>query len=89
MALALNTAEVAIPEELVVAVFTPPANVPDAPLLGGLNVTVAPFTGFPLESSTMATNGLANAVPTVALCGVPLLAEMEAVLAELWLKLAV
>jgi len=76
--LALNTAEVAIPEELVVAVFTPPANVPEAPLLGAVNVTVTPFTPLPLEFSTVITSGLANAVPTVVLCGVPLVAAMEA-----------
>jgi len=78
----VNTADVANPDEFVAAVFVPPAKLPDAPLLGAVNVTITPLTGFPLLSSTNATNGLANAVPTGALCGVPLLAEIDAGLLE-------
>src|ERR1700740_1107669 len=82
MALAVKTAEVALPEALVVAVFTPPANVPEAPLLGAMKVTITPLTGFALESVTVATSGLANALPTAVLCGVPALAEIEAGFAD-------
>jgi len=87
--LAVNPAEVATPAALVVAVCPPPANAPEAPLLGAANVTVTPLTGFPLEFFTVATRGLAKVVLTVALCGVPPVAEMDAGVAELWLKLAV
>ena len=81
----MNAADVATPEAFVVAVFTPPANVPEAPLLGAVKVTVTPLTPVPLEFSTVATNGLANAAPTVAVCGVPLVAVMEAGLVLAWL----
>jgi len=59
----------ATPEASVVAVvLDKPTNVPLAPEPGGaLNVTMAPATGLPPESSTVATNGLAKAVLTVAL----------------------
>jgi hypothetical protein len=76
--LAVNTAEVATPELFVTAVFTPPANVPLAPLPGAANVTVTPPTGLPPESRTVATKGAANAVLIGALCGVPLVAVIEA-----------
>src|SRR5215469_11876857 len=69
--LAVKTAAVAIPDELVVAVVTPPANVPLAPLPGAVKVTVAPLTGLLKGSFTVACSCVANAVPTVALCGVP------------------
>jgi len=75
---AVNVAEVATPLEFVTAVFTPPANVPLAPLAGALKVTVTPLTGFPPPSFTVATRGAANAVLIVALCGVPLVAVMLA-----------
>ena len=84
MALAVNAADVATPEELVVAVFRPPAKVPDAPLVGALNVTVTPLTAFPLESFTVTLNRLAKAVPTGALCGVPPVAVIAAGLPD-WL----
>ena len=74
----MNAADVATPDAFVVAVFTPPANVPEAPLLGAVNVTVTPLTPVPLEFSTVATSGLANAVLIVAVCGVPLVAVIEA-----------
>jgi hypothetical protein len=74
----VNVAEVATPLALVVAVFTPPAKVPLAPDAGAVNVTTTPLTGFEPLSSTVATSGNANAVPTVALCGVPLVAAIDA-----------
>jgi hypothetical protein len=66
----VNTAEVATPLASVVAVFTPPANVPLAPVAGAAKVTTAPLTGVP-PFVTVATSGAANAAPTVAVCGVP------------------
>jgi len=78
VAFAVNVADVATPLAFVVAVFTPPANVPLAPLPGAVNVTTTPFTGLFAASLTVATNGAANAVLTVALCGVPLVAVMLA-----------
>ena len=78
MALAVNTGAVATPCAFVVAVFTPPANVPLAPLVGAVNVTVTPLTGLLSESVTVACNCVVNAVFTVALCGVPAVAEIFA-----------
>jgi hypothetical protein len=72
--LAVNTPDVATPLAFVVAVFTPPANVPLAPLAGALNVTTTPLTGLLPASFTVATSGAANAVLIVALCGVPAVA---------------
>src|SRR6202049_3539491 len=72
MLLAVNTAEVATPLAFVVAVFTPPANVPLAPVCAGaVNVTVTPLTGLLPESFTVACSAVVNAVLIVALCGVP------------------
>jgi len=62
---------------LVLAVFTPPANVPPAPVAGTSNVTSAPLTGFWLPSTTVATSGVAKFALTAALCGVPLVAVIE------------
>lgn len=76
--MAVKTAEVATPLAFVVAVLTPPAKVPLAPLDGAVKVTVTPLTGFPPLSFTVATSGDANAALIVALCGVPLVAVMEA-----------
>ena len=70
----MNVAEVATPLALVVAVFTPPAKVPLAPLAGGANVTTTPLTGLLPASVTVATRGAPNAVLIVVLCGVPLVA---------------
>lgn len=67
----MNAAEVAIPPAFVIAVLTPPAKVPLAPLFGAVNVTFALGTGFPKASWTNVTNGFANAVPTVVLCADP------------------
>jgi len=55
-------------------VFTPPAKEPLAPLAGGVKVTRTPATGLLPASVTVAAKGAANAVPMVALCGVPLVA---------------
>jgi hypothetical protein len=63
---------------LVVAVFTPPANVPLAPLAGAVNVTMTALTGFPPASFTVTARGAAKAVLIAALWGVPLVAEMDA-----------
>jgi hypothetical protein len=76
--LAVNTCEVAAPEALVTAVFTPPAKVPLAPLKGAANDTVTPLKGLPPASLTVACKGLAKAVLVSALCGVPPLAVMDA-----------
>src|SRR5438045_273876 len=78
MVLAVRTGAVATPDEFVVAVVTPPANVPLAPPPGSVNVTVAPLTGLLNESLTVACNCVANAVFTVALCGVPAVAVILA-----------
>ncbi len=78
MAFAVNTAEVATPDALVVAVFTPPAKVPEAPLLGAANVTVTPLTPLPPEVCTVTDSVLANAVLIVVLCGVPPAAVTDA-----------
>jgi hypothetical protein len=75
--LALKICEVAIPLALVIAVF-PQEKVPLAPLVGGLNVTSTPETGFEELSSTVATRGFAKFLVTVALCGVPPVALMVA-----------
>ena len=81
MPLAVNTPEVATPAALVVAVATPPAKVPLAPLAGAVKVTVAPLTGLPPESSTVTCRGAEKAVPAAAFCGVPAVAAMVPVVA--------
>jgi hypothetical protein len=68
----VNVGEVATPDPFVVAVFIPPANVPLAPVAGGVKVTVTPPTGLLPPSTTVATNGAPKAVLMVVLCGVPL-----------------
>jgi hypothetical protein len=53
-------------------------NLPLAPVLGAVNVTVAPCTGSLAASSTVTDRALANAVLTVAVCGVvPVFAVIE------------
>ena len=76
MLLAVKMGAVATPCALLVAVFIPPAKVPLAPLVGAANVTVTPFTGLFDASLTVACSCAANAVLTVALCGVPAVAVM-------------
>jgi len=73
----VNAVEAATPLALVVSVsvVVPFANVPLAPEAGAVNVTVAPLVGDP-PVVTVATSGAANAVLTVALCGVPLVAAI-------------
>ena len=64
--------DVAIPMAFVPAVVTlAPLNVALAPLDGAVKATVTPEIGFDAESVTFACSALANAVPAVALCGVP------------------
>jgi hypothetical protein len=53
-------------------------NTPEAPEPGAVNVTFTPLTGLLRESLTVACSWAANAVPTVALCGVPAVAAMLA-----------
>ena len=76
--LAVKAAEVATPFTPVVAVLTPPAKVPPAPLPGAAKVTVTPWIGLLPESRTVATRGAAKAVEMVALCGEPLVRVSEA-----------
>jgi hypothetical protein len=82
----VNVADVATPLALVVAVFTPPANVPLAPLAGGVNVTMTPLTGLLPASVTVATRGAAKAVLIVVLCGVPLVAATFAAVPVLFVS---
>src|SRR5579863_7600778 len=65
---ALNTGAVAMPLLLVVTVVAavPLAKVPLGPLEGAEKVTLAPASGFPDESTTVACRGVAKAVETVA-----------------------
>jgi hypothetical protein len=74
----VKIAAVATPCAFVVAVVSPPANVPLAPLPGAANVTKTPLTGLFSESLTVACSWVANTAPTVALCGVPAVAVMLA-----------
>ena len=72
VALAVNVADVATPLAFVVAVFSPPAKVPLAPLVGAVNVTTTPLTGLFPASVTVATKGAPKAVLIAALCPDPL-----------------
>jgi hypothetical protein len=74
----VNSVEVAAPLALVVSVSVavPFANVPLAPVAGAVKVTVTPLVGVPFVV-TVATNGAANAVLTVALCVAPPVAEID------------
>ena len=74
----MKTAAVATPDAFVVAVFTPPAKVPLAPLEGAANVTVAPLTGLLKGSFTVACSCVVKPVPTVVFCGVPAVAVIVA-----------
>ena len=81
MALAVKVGAVATPELLVVAVVVlvpVPVKVPLAPEAGAVKVTVAFATGLLLASTTFACKAVVKAVETVALCGVPAVAEMVA-----------
>src|SRR6185369_6034787 len=69
---AVRMGDVAIPDELVVAVAVVlPPKLALAPLEGAMNVTEIPASGFDEALVTRACSGLANAVPAVVLCGVP------------------
>jgi hypothetical protein len=85
----VNVVEVATPLALVVSVsvFVPPANLPLAPVAGAVNVTVAPLTGFESLSSTVATSGNANAMLIAPLCGVPLVAVIDAAAFAVFVRL--
>ena len=90
MPLAAKVAEVATPLALVVAVVElvlAPAKVPLAPVDGAVNVTITPWTGCDPLSSTVATSGAANAVSMVAVCGVPLVAVIDAGVAPAFVRL--
>jgi hypothetical protein len=52
-----------------------------------VNVTVAPLTGFPPLSVTLAFSAVANAVPTVALCEFPADAVMFTAAPAVFVKL--
>ena len=80
MALAVNGAD-ATPEALVATTMVAVAleNIPLAPALGAVKVTLTPGTGLLAASFTVTASGLAKAVKTDALCGVvPALAVIEA-----------
>src|ERR1700726_3164354 len=81
-------ADVATPDAFVVAVFAPLAKLPLAPVLGGVNVTVTPFTRFPLALVTVTTKGAGKDVLIAALCGVPLVAATPPPAGQLFTKLA-
>ena len=77
--LAVKTAEVATPDELVVAVVTPRAKVPLGPLPGAAKVTTDPLpTGLPFDLSRSPREARRRRVPTVAVWGVPLVVTIEA-----------
>src|SRR3984957_13845713 len=77
--LAVSAGAMATPLPFVVAVaLLDPPNVALAPLTGALKVTVAPFTGLPLPSFTVAWSNVPNAVLTAALCVTPAVAVILA-----------
>jgi hypothetical protein len=59
-------------------VATPPVNVPVAPVDGAVKVTVAPLTGFPPLSFTVACRLVVKATVTGEFCGVPAVGVMLA-----------
>jgi hypothetical protein len=72
---AVKSAAVAMPLEFVSAVFTPPANVPEGPVEGAVNVTSTPEpTVLPEESRTVAWSLTANVFPMRAFCPEPAVA---------------
>jgi hypothetical protein len=73
----------ATPEEFVIAVGL--ERVALAPDDGGVNVTVAPLTGLPPPSVTVACNVVANCVPTAALCVAPAVAATAVGTAAAWI----
>ena len=86
--MAVSVGELATPLAFVVAVtVVAPPKLPLAPLPGAVKVTVTPLSALPPESCTVACSAVANALLTVALCGVPpvaaILAAVGAVLVRL------
>ena len=77
----MNTGAVATPATVVTT--GEPPNVPLAPLVGALKVTLAPEILLPKESFTVAWNGTAKAVRIVAFCGVPAVASRVAGVPEI------
>jgi hypothetical protein len=87
VAFAVNAVAVATPLLLVTAVAVAELpNFPLAPLPGAVKLTVTPLSGLLLASFTVACSGVANAVLTVALCGVPAVAEMLAAAPALFVR---
>jgi hypothetical protein len=78
--LAVNVGARATPFEsvFIVADVTGPGKVPLAPLVGAVNVTATPETGFPPLSVAFACRAVPNAVPIVVLCPEPAVATMFA-----------
>lgn len=77
--LAVSVGAVAIPLALVTAVaVADPPNVPEAPVLGAVKVTVTPLMGALLAFSTVACSAVPYAVLTATLCGVPAVAVIAA-----------
>ena len=70
---AVKSVEVATPVAPVTAVVVavPLANVPEAPAVGALKVTVTPATGLPSRFVTIADRVEVKAIATVADCGEP------------------
>jgi hypothetical protein len=86
--LAVNAVAVATPLLLVVAVAVAELpNFPLAPLAGAVKVTTTPLTGLLPASLTVACSAVANAVLTVALCGVPAEAVMLAAVPAVFVRL--
>jgi hypothetical protein len=71
--LALNVPVLAMPVVLVttVVVVAPDPKFTVAPLVGPVNFTVTPDTGFPNRSTTFATRGFVKGDPLVVCCGEP------------------
>ena len=71
--LAVTVKDVACPfVPVVTVIFAELPNFAPAPVLVPANITIAPLTGLPPESSTVTMRGLAKVMFTIALCGVPL-----------------
>jgi hypothetical protein len=75
---AVSVCDRATPDASVVDVSMPPANAALAPLPGAVNVTTAPPTGFDAASRTVTASGSPKGVFTPVVCGVPLVAVIDA-----------
>jgi hypothetical protein len=92
MPFAENTLEAALPVASVVSVSVVvpfEEKVPLAPIVGAPNVTATPLIGLELLSSTVATNGAGKAVLISVLCGVPLVAVIDAIAPAEFVRLKV